>query len=656
MINDYDYDISSNWVNLFKVKLMKLIRFHDVLRDGIQSLMGTNPSADEIIQAYPTAHKTNCDMIQTAGGTFFDLFAKKGRDEWAEVEKIITHFKDLNVKQSALVRGDFLFGYEPYSYDVVEEVILEFAKMGINVFHNFHGMNDHTPLIGVCEAVKKAQKKGYDVIANGTICIEDNPNVTISRCLKFAKQLVDLGHQGFYLKSASGRLNPEFVYTLTSQLINRFPEQEITIHAHSTYGEAPACYISAILASLLNKKPITIDVQHPALSGSTAQPSMTKMAELISNYPDPTVNIHAPELNKMAIKDSLDSLLRLRFRYREYETAYDKELLDTMYEARVPGGASSTLKSIPGLVDNLARILELENDPDKWEKIQSQIYKQQKQILKDLGEPIQVTPYAANTTGQAAISLWNILEGRDAYSSLYPGIINYLTGTHGTVPECVNKKLVSVALEKKGLKEVEVYKSSIKREGMLKKAEIDLIAAGIENPTIRQSLSYLLLGDIDHVIAVSKGENKPQSKPELPFFASEPISIEKKKMSSDGKTYLFDIRDAITAIGGIPLLQEIAERTLHLKQLSDGHYIFPDSYSNLGKIWFDINMRKLLQIIDSIDEKLIENGFNSMQVHSFTKQKGHITIFECIREVLENRGEGLYNYFEDLYQQTLSVE
>ena len=66
---------------------MKLIRFHDVLRDGIQSLMGTNPSADEIIQAYPTAHQTNCDMVQTAGGTFFDLFAKKGRDEWAEVEK-----------------------------------------------------------------------------------------------------------------------------------------------------------------------------------------------------------------------------------------------------------------------------------------------------------------------------------------------------------------------------------------------------------------------------------------------------------------------------------------------------------------------------------------------------------------------------------------
>ena len=53
---------------------MSLIRFQDVLRDGIQSLLGTNPSAQEIIDAYPTAHLIGNDSIQTAGGTFFDLF------------------------------------------------------------------------------------------------------------------------------------------------------------------------------------------------------------------------------------------------------------------------------------------------------------------------------------------------------------------------------------------------------------------------------------------------------------------------------------------------------------------------------------------------------------------------------------------------------
>ena len=120
---------------------------------------------------------------------------------------------------------------------------------------------------------------------------------------------------------------------------------------------------------------------------------------------------------------------------------------------------------------NLARILALENESDKWEKIQSHIYKQQRKILKDLGEPTQVTPYAANTTGQAAISLWNVLEGRDPYSTLYPGIINYLSGMHGMVPDSVNKELVSKALDQKGLKKAVEYQSSTKRANMLKKAD-----------------------------------------------------------------------------------------------------------------------------------------------------------------------------------------
>ena len=88
---------------------MSQIKFQDVLRDAVQSLFGTNPSAQEIIDSYPTAHLIGTHAIQTGGGTFFDLFAKKGRNEWDEVEKLISHFRDLGVRQSALIRGDFLF-------------------------------------------------------------------------------------------------------------------------------------------------------------------------------------------------------------------------------------------------------------------------------------------------------------------------------------------------------------------------------------------------------------------------------------------------------------------------------------------------------------------------------------------------------------------
>ena len=255
---------------------MTQIKFQDVLRDAVQSLFGTNPSAREIIEAYPTAHLTGTASVQTGGGTFFDIFAKKGRDEWREVEKLITHFRDLGVRQSALIRGDFLFGYEPQPYDVVRAMVFEYAAMGMNILQNFHGMNDARCLTGVAQAVAEAQAAGHDIIAQGTICIEDNPNISIEDSLSFARELIDMGHQGFYMKSASGRLDPDFVYHLATALYQHFPDQDMTIHAHSTYGEAPACYIAAAKAAVEQGRDITMDVQHPALAGSTAQPSMNK--------------------------------------------------------------------------------------------------------------------------------------------------------------------------------------------------------------------------------------------------------------------------------------------------------------------------------------------------------------------------------------------
>ena len=180
---------------------MSKIKFQDVLRDSIQSLFGTNPSAQEIIDSYPTAHLIGTEAIQTGGGTFFDIFAKKGRNEWAEVEKLLLHFKSLGVRQSALVRGDFLLGYEPQPYDVIRAVVFEYASMGMNILQNYHGLNDAACLSGVAQAVAEAQGAGYDIIAQGTICIEDNPNITVARCIAFADELVELGHKGFYLKS-----------------------------------------------------------------------------------------------------------------------------------------------------------------------------------------------------------------------------------------------------------------------------------------------------------------------------------------------------------------------------------------------------------------------------------------------------------------------
>ena len=628
---------------------MAQIKFQDVLRDAVQSLFGANPSAQEIIDSYPTAHLTGTHAIQTGGGTFFDLFAKKGRNEWDEVEKLISHFRDLGVRQSALIRGDFLFGYEPQPFDVIQALVFEYAAMGMNVLQNFHGLNDARCLAGVARAVAEARAAGHDIIAQGTICIEDNPNVTVARCLAFADELVALGHSGFYLKSASGRLNPYFVYELVSTLYRRFPDQDVTIHAHSTYGEAPACYMAATLAAIEQDRDLTMDVQHPALAGSTAQPSMNKMVDLIRNYPDERVSAQTPELNIDAIKASMFSLYGLRFRYREFESSYNTELVDAMYAARTPGGATATLKSIPGLVNNLGRLLGTPDEHADWDRIQIAIYRMQATILRDLGQPTQVTPYAANTTGQAALSLWHRLEGRDKYHTLYPGIADYLAGRHGRVPARVSPALVKKALGQLGLEQQENYMPATDRADGLPQSEDRLVAAGIARPTTRQKISAAMLQDsgpfkaIEHVVACDQGRNMPVPPPALPFYARPPQPMPR----TDGAGFNRDVRDAVNIIGGYSKLQEIAERALHIKQLVDRRYIFPAGEEDLEQEWLNSNIARLKQILDDIPVKLGAANFSDGQKTVMLERDHPNSIHLAIRDAVDQKGAALYEFMFD---------
>ena len=625
---------------------MSKIKFQDVFRDSIQSLFGTNPSAQEMIDAYPTAHLIGTDAIQTGGGTFFDIFAKKSRNEWAEVEKLLLHFKSHGVRQSALIRGDFLLGYEPQSYDVIKGLVFEYAKMGVNILQNFHGLNDAACLSGVAQAVTEAQGEGYDIIAQGTICIEDNPNVTVARCLVFAEELIELGHKGFYLKSASGRLTAYFVYELVSSLYKRFPDQDITIHAHSTFGEAPVCYMAAALAAVELDKDITMDVQHPALAGSTAQPSMNKMLNLIRNYPDERVAAKSPQLNYDAIKASMSSLYELRFQYREFESRYNSELVEAMYYARTPGGASATLKSIPGLVENLGRLLGVNGDHADWDQIQIAIYQMQAEILEDLGQPTQVTPYAANTTGQAALSLWHQLEGREKYHSLYPGIADYLVGRHGKVPSSTSKKLITKALMQLKLRTSDKYKKAVDRPNGIPIAEEKLVKAGLPKPTLRQKISASLLKDsasfkaIEHILDCANECNSPEPPPALPFYAMPPNPM----LRPDGTGFNRDIRDAVSAIGGYSKLQEIAERVLHIKQLVDRRYIFPAGEEDLEEKWLKANIERLNSIIEDIPQKLANANFTVGQRMMILEVENSSNIHLAIRDAVEQKGKGLYNF------------
>ena len=310
---------------------------------------------------------------------------------------------------------------------------------------------------------------------------------------------------------------------------------------------------------------------------------------------------------------------------------------------------TATLKSIPGLVNNLGRLLGTPDEHADWDRIQIAIYRMQATILRDLGQPTQVTPYAANTTGQAALSLWHRLEGRDKYHTLYPGIADYLAGRHGRVPARVSPALVKKALGQLGLEQQENYMPATDRADGLPQAEDRLVAAGIARPTTRQKISAAMLQDsgpfkaIEHVVACDQGRNMPVPPPALPFYARPPQPMPR----TDGAGFNRDVRDAVNIIGGYSKLQEIAERALHIKQLVDRRYIFPAGEEDLEQEWLNSNIARLKQILDDIPVKLGAANFSDGQKTVMLERDHPNSIHLAIRDAVDQKGAALYEFMFD---------
>ena len=245
------------------------------------------------------------------------------------------------------------------------------------------------------------------------------------------------------------------------------------------------------------------------------------------------------------------------------------------------------------------------------------------------------------------------------YATLYPGMVNYLVGMHGSVPETVNPALQAKALEQAGLSEPVEYILSTERDPALPAAYEAIRAVKkwpegrikgpsvVPEPTVRQEISAALLKDgVTHVIKCANRENTPQGQPEIPFFARPPANGNRHiKTRADGvEVPMRDSRDAVAAIGGRSKLQEIAERALHLKQIDDDLYHFPQGEEDLKAKWREGNIRHLAKLVDEIPSLLKKAGFFEGQIMHMTSRWRDDNVMACIKDACDNKGTGLYDH------------
>lgn len=437
-------------------------------RDAEQSLLGSEVPSSFAAKAHKNAASLTSGNLQTDGGTKWDLPVRNGRDPSKELKISQNAYSD--VETTALGRASSLFAYHPQHPSVIKRFIPAVAKTGLNAIQNFHGQNDRKFTDPVDEQiVATAEETGLKFRSIATASIEDNINYDEDKIIDFLRHRLSKGCKGIYLKSASGRVNPDKTRDLVERVMREFPDQEVGMHAHDTYGEAIPYYIAGAEAAAKMGKSIRLDGLHSALAGNTAQASMEDIRIAFLNHPDPKIQAMAPEFNQEAHDADDTALLEMRARWgATTEAKFDPETTDLSYEIRAPGGADAALKKMAANTQVLSKY--------DWESfVKKAVFKMQKKIDAPLGEEIQITPFAKNKNAQALMSLEILvsqsksdLEGKtsvqqlqvieakikdlDAVSFLklmiHEDTLRYINGELGDVPESMDPEIIEYALNK----------------------------------------------------------------------------------------------------------------------------------------------------------------------------------------------------------------
>lgn len=471
---------------------------NNVLRDGVQSNLGTNLSADEIIEMLLHTKDAEYAEYQISGGTFMDLFLKKGRDAFGENTKLFNAFED--VITSALIRGDCLTGYQRNPQDVIDAVIEELAERGLNVVTNFHGLNYAPMQEGVFKAVLKAQEKGYEIKAPKVLCIEDNPNITIESCMAALAEQAEMGaSEGVYLKNASGKVDPDFVYELTKRVAAEYPGEKITLHTHDNHGLADAIYMRGAEAAAEMDANIAFDVLPRAMASGTAQPPAWRIAKMLQSHPSEKVRARAPQYDESKEAADFEKQYAMRHLYGKSEVRYDKKAWDACYEAGMAGGAMAAIKGM-GVLPTVKSMYGLEDEDAALALVASV----EADVKAMMGYPTSVTPYQKTMDEQAVLELelrkssFKRINKEGEYihfSQLHDNTAYFLSGGLGPVPQPTKPKWIETALNMRGLDQMEEFVPADELPPGMDAAKKLLVEAGYSEPSRSDVALTAILGD-----------------------------------------------------------------------------------------------------------------------------------------------------------------
>ena len=244
--------------------MAKSLKIRDLtLRDGQQSSFATRMTQEQINRCLPYYKDAGFFAMEVWGGAVPDSVMRYlGENPWTRLESIYQEIGDIS-KLTALSRGRNLFGYAPYTDEIIDGFCRNAIESGLGIMRIFDALND-------VENVKSTIKyvKQYGGIADCAVCYTVDPKYpqptfwqrlmgkkapqpvfTDEYFLDKAKQMAALGADMITIKDMSGLIPPERISRLV-KLFKQHVNVPIDFHTHSTPGYGLASVFAAIAAGV----------------------------------------------------------------------------------------------------------------------------------------------------------------------------------------------------------------------------------------------------------------------------------------------------------------------------------------------------------------------------------------------------------------------
>ena len=230
------------------------------LRDGQQSSFATRMTQQQIDRVLPFYKDANFYAMEVWGGAVPDSVMRYlNENPWDRLEKIKAVVGNVS-KLTALSRGRNLFGYAPYTDEIIEGFCRNSIESGLGIMRIFDALNDVNNVKSTIKYVKK-----YGGMADCAVCYTIDPKYpklslidklkgkknpepvfTNEYFLNKAKEMEALGADMITIKDMSGLINPARISEMM-QLFKSNLKIPVDFHTHCTPGYGLGAVLSAIV-------------------------------------------------------------------------------------------------------------------------------------------------------------------------------------------------------------------------------------------------------------------------------------------------------------------------------------------------------------------------------------------------------------------------